>query len=348
MHRSTTSSPRRSRAPLGVLAVALAALAALVLVGCGQGTQPDIRVLSTTSTTTAGDTPAQVLAAVDRTASATSGRIALSAELHVQAPDGTVMDGTLTGQGAFDMAADRSSMQFDMGSFVSSMAGAAGQQLPPGLGDLGTMKLVQDGTTTYLSWPLFTTMGVPTPWVSVDDRQAASGLGLGPVGSGAGDLTGRSFLEALRGVGGSVTESGTEQVDGVDTTVYSGTIDLQKALDAAPAADRDALRQALGTAGASTLPFKVWVDAEGHLRRFQMTLTMSVDGSSFQETLTVSLTELGQPQTIDVPPPDQVTPLDPSARSGLGGLGGLGSGGGGAGLGGNAPGAAGAGQPRGA
>ena len=75
------------------------------------------------------------------------------------------------------------------------------------------------------------------------------------------------------------------------------------------------------------MPVEVWIDANGVVRRQTATLdatTLSgrVRGTGTM-TLTVDLTDLGQPVEITVPPADQVSDFDPMSALGtmLDGLG---------------------------
>ena len=80
-------------------------------------------------------------------------------------------------------------------------------------------------------------------------------------------------LEYLRGIS-DAEEVGTEQVAGVETTHYSGTVDLDAAYDRLPDDTRGELKQAIAQArkqfGHGAMPVDVWVDGDGLLRRMTM------------------------------------------------------------------------------
>jgi hypothetical protein len=89
---------------------------------------------------------------------------------------------------------------------------------------------------------------------------------------------------------------GTEEIDGVETTRYTVTVDTQKAL------------QAQGLAGKvppgqlpRTLRYDVWVDAEHLVRRLQM----NFQGSAVDMTLS----QWGEPVDITAPAPSQTTDM---------------------------------------
>lgn len=307
---------------IGWVGLALVAVAALVLSGCGSGSDQGAAVVVHDGEVSS----AALLSASETTAAVTSGRIRMTAD--IQGGDASAPSGTITAEGAFDTAAGRSTMEVDLGSAV---AGLNGGELPSGLADAfgGTVTTVQDGTTIYLRWPGLQLLGVSTPWVSYDLEALASGTGmdLGALSGGIDAQSGRSFLESLRGVGATVEERGTETVDGVDTTVYGGLIDPARALDEVPEADRGAMEQALGSVGVGEIPFQAWVDADGIVRRLQLDLSVddAGNGSAVSMSTTIELLDVGQPQTIEVPPADQVTPFSDSLLGGLaqrfGGLG---------------------------
>jgi hypothetical protein len=122
----------------------------------------------------------------------------------------------------------------------------------------------------------------------------------------------------LNGLGPDATEVGKEQVRGVDTTHYQGTISLQEALDEVPEAERSELDDALSTLVPDLvlpdLPVDVWIDEVGMVRK----VTMGVSSESFglpdlgvgSVNLTVEFFDIGEPVDAQVPPAEEVTSLD--------------------------------------
>lgn len=104
-------------------------------------------------------------------------------------------------------------------------------------------------------------------------------------------------------------QTGTQEIDGVETTKYSVTVDTQKAL------------QAQGMGGQipqgqmpKTLQYDVWVDGDDLVRK----LTMDVAGSSVE----MNISEWGEPVDIAAPPAKQTTGMpDLGSMSGSGATG---------------------------
>jgi hypothetical protein len=128
-----------------------------------------------------------------------------------------------------------------------------------------------------------------------------------------------AILTALEGAI-SVDEVGTDTVDGTDATHYRANVDLLKLLpsfaELAPDAPTDAEMQEakdkLTELGLDTLPIDLWVDGDGYLTQVRFALDLSTiapdrAGASFSITLTLS--DIGEDISIDVPPASQVTDL---------------------------------------
>ncbi len=226
--------------------------------------------------------------------------------------------GTLKLTSDFDMPAGRVSTTVDasgMSSIVAPFAGMIDSELG---GDIvGSLKdpatTVVDGDNVYVkAWPFVTEMaGADTPWIqiSVPDGVPSMNEGIGPLGG----VDNCDFMGALAAVGGEMTDAGTEQIDGVETTHYTGKVDLTASLDKIPDEAKGEVEDAVGWIdGAPEIPLEVWVGDDGLLRRLVVDmdlakLGMDVTGSA---KLTVNLTSLGEPVPITVPPADQVTVID--------------------------------------
>ena len=197
-----------------------------------------------------------VAAAAGKTQDAGSAKMAMEMKM-----TGGQQDMTITAEGAFEFTGQqRGFMKMDLGE----MAAQSG---------MGEMELILDGTTIYMKMPNAAQMGVTTPWVKMDAKTMAGGQGLGQPGLGSSDPS--QTMEMLRGVSDDVEEIGTEDIRGTSATHYKATLDLNKAVADAPAKTRKEMRQQLKILGTKTLPVDVWVDAEGLLRRMEMTVDMS-------------------------------------------------------------------------
>jgi hypothetical protein len=111
----------------------------------------------------------------------------------------------------------------------------------------------------------------------------------------------RRILPLLSSVG-TLTPAGHQNVNGVDTTHYTVTVDLAKVAKAART-DLGQL-QAAFAAGLRDVNVQVWVDDQQRLSR--LTLLLSED-NAMNVSQTVDYIEWGAPVTIAAPPANQVT-----------------------------------------
>lgn len=245
-----------------------------------------------------------------------------------------VMDFSVDGEsfqllatGVTDPAAQRLSIEVDLGDLFTQLAAGSGEPLPEGFD--GAMQLVADGSTFYMRAPMFELLAGTGGWLSMSAEDlggAAGGLGFG-----AGTYDPSTMLDTLRGVSGEPTVVGPEVVRGVDTTRYTANLDLAEALAAAPEAQREQLEAQLGQLGSldgTVVPVDVWIDADGLPRRLQMDMggmfaTLGL-GDDAVATMTMELFAFGEPVEIEVPSPDEVTPFS-EVMDGLGGFGAAGS-----------------------
>lgn len=125
-------------------------------------------------------------------------------------------------------------------------------------------------------------------------EQALQGLGADP----------RAMLDQLSGAGG-ITEEGTEEIRGVSTTRYSGSLDFDKALEAAgtPQAQIDEFKAQAASMGKLSATIDVYLDDAGLAHRTVVHLKM---GSAFDMTMTMDMLDFGKPVDIIAPSPDEV------------------------------------------
>jgi hypothetical protein len=142
------------------------------------------------------------------------------------------------------------------------------------------------------------------PWVSVaTGENAAQGGTQNPA----------DILGSLRGAG-DVRLVGHGTVNGVEADHYRADIDVARAMDKLPAAQRDQARAGMKILG-STFPMDVWIDQDGLPVRVGLDLTAKL-GMHVSEHLDFS--DWGAPVTVEAPPADQVQSMA-DAQSGLGG-----------------------------
>ena len=101
----------------------------------------------------------------------------------------------------------------------------------------------------------------------------------GAASDSTGSLTSdpTNFLTYLRGVANDVREIGQDSVRGIDTTKYSATIDMRRAVERSDASadERAKVQQALDLVGDLHMPVNVWIDAQDRVRKFEVEMDLS-------------------------------------------------------------------------
>jgi hypothetical protein len=202
----------------------------------------------------------------------------------------------------------------------------------------GEMQIVMDHGVVYMRSPMFQDAG--TDWVSMDpskmDPSAAAQFG--GFGAGTGDPS--AYVGLFAGVF-DVKVSGEEEIKGVATTHYVGTIDLRKVLegfsdvvgedvDAATEKQlRTAVEQFESLGIEDKIPFEIWIDEDGLPRkqRIMMDFGDLVPGSEEASmVMVVEFSGFGKPVHIQIPDPSEVTDMtgalgDAGTGAGSGGYG---------------------------
>ncbi|WP_165036452.1 LppX_LprAFG lipoprotein, partial [Candidatus Protofrankia californiensis] len=107
-----------------------------------------------------------------------------------------------------------------------------------------------------------------------------------------------------------VTTVGQEAIDGVTTTHYTLSVNL----DAAAARGNisaTTVEYYKGTLGTAIQPTEAWIDAEGLVRQLRVTVASagSDNGAGRSEIVrTVTYSDFGVPARITAPPADQIAP----------------------------------------
>ena len=132
----------------------------------------------------------------------------------------------------------------------------------------------------YMNMPFLAgKMPAGKAWMKLDINKVAQSAGIDTSQLGSLEQDDPSqFLDYLRGSSARRGEPRTQTIDGVPTTHYSATLQLNRILDRLPGAQQAAAKAALeklGVRSAGGIPVEVWVDAQGRVRR-----TADVSGRS--------------------------------------------------------------------
>lgn len=284
-----------------VMGVVPVALVALVLAACGGGGGGEVA-------TTPDGGNAVLASAAEQTRSAGSSKVSfnLVTDLPKAISEKPV---TFTGDGVFDYANRTGEVTYDFSELFKSL----GQNS----NDPVEMRFLPD--VFYMKFPLITNF-LPDagPWLKFDLNTLSQegGIDLSQLQQ-LGQSDPSQALDYLRATG-SVETVGTEQLDGVETTHYKGTIELDKVADQVPAESQEQVRKAIDQlkkqTGLTEIPTDVWVDADGLVRKMTFTYTAKVpvpgeDTQDATSTVTMVFSDFGVDVNVEAPPADQVTDL---------------------------------------
>lgn len=175
------------------------------------------------------------------------------------------------------------------------------------------IEMRNDGTNIYIRVPAGSSPSVSKPWISLP----VGTMTTGPTSLGGADST-TAYLDALRGVSGAIETVGSEKVNGVDTTHYHTVVRLADAIAKTPEAMRaqaEAGLKQLDQMGLTEMPVDVWMSDDGLPIRQVMTFDAPTGVGALagmKMRLQVDLSDFGTPVEVEIPPADQVQPIDPS------------------------------------
>jgi hypothetical protein len=247
--------------------------------------------------------------ATSASAEAPSGRFDLSLEMTYPELATPIR---FTGQGAYDTAAERAAFTFDLSAIMKLFGGLVGGQ---GIGaDLGPdawrVEAIQDGTVVYMRFPAIADrLPKGKTWVRVDAEETARSGGIEL--SGLEQFTAedpRALLDFLKGASGEIEAVGSEELRGVTTTHYRAMIDLRNYEQLVPPGQRKEMRDMLGDlvqqAGLTEMPFDVWLDDDGYVRKMETSFSASPEGVTgpVEASLVFELYDYGADVGIAPPP----------------------------------------------
>lgn len=225
---------------------------------------------------------------------------------------------TATGTGSID-ARDRT------GSVVFVMNAGNDPDLKKALGG-STLRLEElvDGTTVYVKLPPAIASKLPggRPWMKVDLAKASGIPGFSSLANNPVSSDPSQFLSYLRATSGDVTKQGSEVVNGVQSTHYHATINLDRVPDALPSASRSGAKQAVSSieqlTGLKQLPVDAWIDSNNLIRRMRLSFAESLAPSvKLNIGMTMDFIKYGPQPKPTFPSADQVS--DASSLSSVGG-----------------------------
>jgi hypothetical protein len=185
----------------------------------------------------------------------------------------------------------------------------------------GEMEIVMDDGVMYMRSPMF--QDASTEWVSLDPSKMDPAHAAQFGGFGAGTTDPSAYVGLFAGVF-DVEASGEQELGGVPTTHYVGTIDLKKVLkgfadvvgEDADAATKEQLEEAVKQFESlgidEKIPFDIWIDEDGLPRRQRITMDFGKLVPGAEEAsmeMTVDFSDFGKPVHIQIPDPSEVTDM---------------------------------------
>jgi hypothetical protein len=256
--------------------------------------------------------PGAIAEAATTTGSVEGAAVSLSATMTADALGDRKL--TFTGGGYQDVKHGAGSYTMDM----SKIAEASGQT---GIDPAKLkMRMIYVPGHMYMHSPL--TQGkLPggKEWIGVDIRRALQAKGIDTSAlMQQGNPT--DYLRYLRATSGRVERLGSEEVRGVSTTHYKGTVDLRRT----PKLDRRSAERLIQLGGTATMPTEVWIDQHHLVRRMRLQISMKMPpnagaaaGQLMKIDETVELYNFGPKPRVVPPPADQVYDATGLAQRGM-------------------------------
>jgi hypothetical protein len=228
----------------------------------------------------------------------------------------------MSAKGYFDERKRSGVMTMDLSGIpgISALAGAG-----------SSIKMIFLYPVIYMNMPLLAgKMPAGKTWMKLDISKAAAAAGIDTSQLGSleqNDPT--KFLDYLRASSGAVANLGSQSINGVPTTHYSATLQMSRILDRLPGDQQAAAKAALEKLGsAGSIPVEVWVDAQGRVRRMQMSLSGFAGSSASSPTtagiggsITIDFTSYGPVPEVVAPPASEVFDMSAMLKNGATGLG---------------------------
>lgn len=212
--------------------------------------------------------------------------IAKAAEITQREPGGrAVIKATVTSQGSTEGITESGTMTFDESGRAR---GELTVSVPTGDKEVSLVTVV-DGAHTYTS---SAALGNALPdgkkWMELNLAAAQKGSGE-PDPTSGGPTEGLKILERVE----DPEEIGKEDIDGVPTTHYRGSLPTTGEVFGVKVAY-------------SALDIDVWIDAQDRVRRMALDISGSIGGEQSRTQMSIDYVEFGRVPKIELPPADEV------------------------------------------
>lgn len=284
-------------------------------------TEADTTTTEAQTTTTAAETTTTSGSEATGDLSAIQSALAQSSELQPARVEGLMTISGMEGAGQttvempFSLSIDNETGNSAMVMDFSGMADVAGEELPPEFADMfGEFEIRTVDGVDYIKFGFLNMfMGAETEWVSTpsEGEDVAGDFGA----TAPDDPT--AYLESFSDIEGQVEDLGREDLRGIEVTHYRVQVDSDSYLSQLSPEEREEL-EAQGPLPTGTFPLELWIDDDGVVHRFSMTVDGNAvveesvgEGETF-ETMTMQFDffDFGGSVSIEAPPADQVTDIE--------------------------------------
>jgi hypothetical protein len=186
------------------------------------------------------------------------------------------------------------------------------------------MRTIMRTEETYLSTPSIIEKrredGVR--WIKFDHSEVdeESGLDLSGVNQ-MSEINPDAMLRFLRTVA-DARETGRRTIGGAATTRYSATVDIRKYPETVEPERREAAQRTVDLLvkawGSPTHRVHVWIDADGLIRREQLSFSFVESGERMDSRIVLDFLDVGKPQEIALPDDDEVDDISDELAEQLG------------------------------
>jgi LppX_LprAFG lipoprotein len=172
----------------------------------------------------------------------------------------------------------------------------------------GSVQEITTSNTLYLKIALLQVM-LGKPWVAIalSGLQQGTGISLGQFLQQAQANNPMVYGQMLA-ASKNLRSVGTQTIDGVTTTHYTGTFSADAGLARLPSNLRTIERTWVHLFGDRSIGFDAWIDAQHRIRK----LVVTQHRGSLRLSATMQVTSFNQPVNISVPPASQVKTISPS------------------------------------
>jgi len=176
------------------------------------------------------------------------------------------------------------------------------------------LEAITDRTVMYMRSSQFGSLPGGSEWMSLD-LSFGEELDM----SLPANVDAKGELALLEAATGKVQRLGKEDVRGVPTTHYRGTVSVSENAERLRDAGAEGLASAIEKKG-KPLQVEAWIDAGGRVRRMRLVQSQPGEGGEGSTTIDMRMDfiDFGNVPEIDVPEPGEVFDATALAKEGLG------------------------------